>query len=176
MKNLFILLTFLMFNCKGQNSEIQLKDLEFNSIFAQTEHDSVNIYSLLGLGFFKAPSSSDAETVIKNWIQNNKDAKVTLISTLKNPKSNVNYIWLTDANGQTINEYLVARGCFPGGAMMRPQTFEEMSRDEQEMYRENGVEWNVEVEVDRELYEVFVERIRAAEEIARKSRLGIWGK
>ncbi|NNT73248.1 hypothetical protein HKT18_13570 [Flavobacterium sp. IMCC34852] len=174
MRKLFTLLflVIMLQSCKSQSDKINLNELEFKSIFGENKKDSLNVYCLLGTGFFRAPTSENADELIQNWIDKNKDAKVVLISTLVDKKANINYCWLIDKNGETINEYLIKNGCFPGGTMMRPNTYKELSETEKKIYTPEDS--NVIVHVDKEKYDQFIEKIKSAEILARESKLGIW--
>ena len=105
-------------------------------------------------------------------MQNHPDAEVILVSTLDEPKHKMTYCWLVD-KGDTINNYMIKRGCYPGGTMMRPQTYEEMSAKMKAVY--NNVEKpNIKVHIDKKSYDKFIEQIKAAETFAETNKLGIW--
>lgn len=169
-----ILICFTFQNCKSQSQNIKLEDLKFESIFGQSKKDSLNVYCLLGTGFFRTPQSDNAEAMIKSWLDKNKDAKVIIVSTLVDNKANINYCWLVDKDGKTINEYLVTNGCFPGGTMMRPNTFKEMPKSEKKLYADHKP--NITVKIDKKSYDEFIEKIKLAETFAHENKLGIWEK
>lgn len=173
MKHFLILfLALSLQSCNGQKTEVTLKDLEFNSIFGTTKKDSTNVYCLLGTGFFKTPRSKNSDELIDDWISKNKDAKVVLVSTIVDGKANINYCWLVDSKDKTINEYLIQNGCFPGGTMMRPNTYEEMSKEEKKTYSEEKP--NILVHIKKKEYDEFIERIKLAENDAKENKLGVW--
>jgi hypothetical protein len=170
-----LVIFFIIFatqNCKSQDYKVKLKELNFKSIFGEDEKDSKNIYCLLGTGFFRTPRSENAEQLIQDWIERNNDAKVILVSTIVKNNGNVNYCWLVDKNGETINEYLVQNGCFPGGTMMRPNTYKEMSKKEKKMFTNEKP--NIIVIIDKNSYDEFIIKIKLAETFARENKLGIW--
>lgn len=170
--SLIIFIAFTLQSCLGQDIKINLSELKFKSIFGEKEKDNVNVYCLLGTGFFRTPRSENADQLIQDWLEKNNDAKVILVSTLVDKKGNINYCWLVDKNGQTINEYLVHNGCFPGVTMMRPNTFSEMSKEERKMYADEKP--NIIVQIDKKSYDEFIEKIKLAETFARENKLGIW--
>lgn len=173
MRHFLLLLVILTLQiCNGQSNKISLKDLKFNSIFGTTAKDSTNIYCLLGTGFFRAPRSDNSDELINDWISKNKDAKVVIISTISDGKPNINYCWLVDSNGKTINEYLIENGCFPGGTMIRPKTYKEMSKQERKIYRDEKPK--IVVSIDKRIYDEFIEKIKVAENNAKDKKLGIW--
>lgn len=173
MRHFLLLLVILTLQiCNGQSNKISLKDLKFNSIFGTTAKDSTNIYCLLGTGFFRAPRSDNSDELINDWISKNKDAKVVIISTIVDGKPNINYCWLVDSNGKTINEYLIENGCFPGGTMIRPKTYKEMSKQERKIYSDEKPK--IVVSIDKRIYDEFIEKIKVAENNAKDKKLGIW--
>jgi hypothetical protein len=175
MKNiiLFPLISIVLFlNCRGQPPKVLLSDLTFNSIFGFKKNDSINAYCLLGTGFFRTPRSDNSDSLVASWITKHPNAEMILISTLDEPKEKLHYCWLVDKD-DTINNYLVRNGCFPGGTMIRPQTYDEMSGEMKEMY--HGIEKpRIIVHIDRKSYERFIEQIKVAETFAENNKLGIW--
>ena len=174
MKKLILIffISFTLQNCIGQDNKINLNELKFKSIFGEREKDSMNVYCLLGTGFFRTPRSENANQLIQDWLEKNKDAKVIIVSTLVENKGNINYCWLIDKNGQTINEYLIHNGCFPGGTMLRPNTYKEMSKQERKAYAHEKP--NLIVQIDKKSYDEFIEKIKLAETFAHENKLGIW--
>ena len=57
--------------------------------------------------------------------------------------------------------------------MQRPKTWKEMSRKEKKIYDEHTYE---EVHVSDKEYQGFIEKLKVAEEYARKNKLGIWAE
>lgn len=84
------------------------------------------------------------------------------------------YCWLIDGK-DTINNYLIKNGCFPGGTMMRPETYEEMSIEMKEIYKEVPKP-EIIFHVDKNTYDTFIEQIKIAETFAEQNKLGIWKK
>lgn len=72
------------------------------------------------------------------------------------------YCWLIDGT-DTINNYLIKNGCFPGGTMMIPEPLEDQSS-------------SMTVHIEEPVYHNFIEQIKAAEIFAEKNQLGIWKK
>ena len=96
------------------------------------------------------------------------------ISTLDGPKkSKIVYCWLVDKM-DTINNYLIKNGCFPGGTMMRPPTYDEMSDEMKSVYRKDNS--RIFVHIDKKSYDTFIEQIKVAENYAETNKLGIWDK
>jgi len=90
------------------------------------------------------------------------------------PDSKMTYCWLVDSK-DTINNYLIKNGCFPGGTMMRPETYDEMSKEMKEVYKDMPKP-NIIVHVDKKTYDNFIEQIKVAETFAEQNKLGIWKK
>jgi hypothetical protein len=76
----------------------------------------------------------------------------------------------------TLNNYLVRQGCYPGGTMQRPETWEEMSDREKEIYKDlqEKEKLNIIVHIDKKAYENFIEQIKSSEKYASDNKLGIW--
>ncbi|MBI3232850.1 MAG: hypothetical protein HYZ42_02220, partial [Bacteroidetes bacterium] len=94
---------------------------------------------------------------------------------IKDKDSKMVYCWVID-NKDTLNNYLIKNGCFPGGTMMRPKTWDEMEKLERELYEGTGEKPDVKVYVDKKTYDVFIEQIKTAELYAKENNLGIWLK
>ncbi len=85
------------------------------------------------------------------------------------------YCWVVD-NKDTLNNYLIKNGCYPGGTMMRPKTWDEMEKWEKDLYFDTDEKPDVRVFVDKKAYDSFIEQIKIAEQFARDNKLGIWLK
>ncbi len=185
MRHSLILLTFLfgflLQSCTGQKKaeEILVTDLTFSSIFGENKNDSLHIYCLLGTGYFRTLRSDNSDSLIKVWLTQHPHAKVISIAThgptmTDYPDSKMTYCWLVDGK-DTINNYLIKNGCFPGGTMMRPETYDEMSKEMKKIYK-GMPKPNIIVHVDKKVYENFIEQIKMAETFAEQNKLGIWKK
>jgi hypothetical protein len=176
----YILVFILIFQaCKGKNSKfkIPLSDLHFNSIFAGSKTDTMHAYCLLGSGYFRAPTSNNADSLINDWLAKHPNAEVISVAThgptlSDYPNSKMTYCWIIDKQ-DTINNYLIRKGCFPGGTMTRPKTWIEMSEQEKAIWGEDP---KIIVHVDKAAYEKFLDQISAAEDYAKQNRLGVWNK
>lgn len=169
-------------SCSGQEKKEPLKiaDFEFKSIFGMTSKEPKNTYCLLGTGFFRAPSAANSDSLIIEWIKVHPNATVVPVSSLgqveiKDPETTMTYCWVID-NKDTLNNYLIKNGCFPGGTMMRPKTWDEMEKWEKELYEDTDEKPDVKVFIDKKTYDNFIEQIKSAELIARENKLGIWLK
>jgi hypothetical protein len=185
MKKIFItcLTILILTSCNGQtkatDDELNVSDLKFRSFFGFHPIDSTNVFSLLGSGFFRTPRSENSDSLIDAWIENHPNAKVVPVTSLgptmiADRNSKMTYCWVIDKE-DTLNNYLIRSGCFPGGTMQRPQTWREMTKEEKLMFEEKDKP-SVTVYVDRKIYDEFLSQIRLAEIFARKNELGIWKK
>lgn len=137
MKHLIILTSIILTftSCNGQEKQVEqlkLSDFKFESIFGTTASEPKTTYSLLGTGFFRTPHSNNSDSLITSWINKHPEAVVIPISAfgpvkLKDPESKMKYCWVIDQK-DTLNNYLIKEGCFPGGTMMRPKTWDEMEK------------------------------------------------
>lgn len=169
-------------SCNGQTNTTEkhyLKNFKFDGYFGYQNDDKNTSYCLLGQGFFRTPHSSNSDSLLKSWLTNHPNAIVVSVSTLatpekSNPKLNLTYCWIID-NNDTLNNYLIRQGCYPGGTMQRPQSWDEMSRKEKELYK-NMDKPKVTVHIDKKTYGIFIEQIESAETYSRDNKLGIWAK
>jgi hypothetical protein len=167
--------------CFSQTQKVLLNELSFKSIFATSKNDSLHIYCLLGTGFLKTPHSDNSDSLITDWINKNQEALVIPISTFgptETEKEEKNwlftYCWLV-AKYDTINNFLIRNGCYPGGTMMRPETWEEMSEEQKNYYIEHKIDKpDIIVHINKKKYEDFIEQIKIAQKYAEKNKLGIW--
>ncbi len=172
-------LVAIMMSCTGQtiSNNLSLTDFTFSSIFGTIKTDSTNAYCLLGTGFFRTPRSDNSDSLIADWINKHPKAIIIPVSSFgpsmnDDNKSKITYCWLVDGN-DTINNYLIRNGCFPGGTMQRPQTWSEMTRKEKSNYRGDDKP-NISVLIDKSSYDNFIEQIKTAEIFASENKLGIW--
>jgi hypothetical protein len=162
-QTIFLLyMSAIMANCGGQTTSkyLTLADVTFNSIFGTAKTDSSNTYCLLGSGFFRTPRSDNSDSLIIDWITKHPKTFVIPISSIgptmvDDKNSKMTYCWLVDGN-DTINNYLIRNGCFPGGTMQRPH------------------EPKVKVLIDKKSFDNFIEQIKVAQKYASDSKLGIW--
>ncbi|SMC52270.1 hypothetical protein [Moheibacter sediminis] len=184
MKQIIVLifsLSILFFcNCKGQEKEKSLKitDFEFNLIFGSNANYPKNTYCLLGSGFFRPPSAENTKSLISEWLKKHPDAIVVSVSSfgpvdVDEPESKIVYSWVIDKQ-DTLNNYLIRNGSFPGGTMMRPKTWDEMEKWQKELYEDSDEKSDVEVYIDHKTYDNFIEQIKSAELYARKNKVRIW--
>jgi len=180
---LVIALFFLTLNSSnGQEKKEPLKitDFEFKSVFGATAKEPKNNYCLLGTGFFRAPSSANSDSLITAWVKAHPKAIVVPVSSLRqvetnDPELTFTYCWVID-NKDTLNNYLIKNGSFPGGTMMRPKTWNEMEKWEQELYEDTDERPDVKVFIDKKTYDNFIEQVKSAEKFARENKLGVWLK
>lgn len=177
---LFFLLTIN--SCIGQETRISLKisDFKFESIFGMNSKEPKITYCLLGSGFFRTPRSNNSDSLINDWIKGHPDAMVVSVSSfglteIKDPESKMVYCWVIDRQ-DTLNNYLIRNGCFPGGTMERQKTWDEMEKWEKELYEDTDEKPNVKVYLSKKTYDNFIEQIKSAEIFAKENKLGIWLK
>lgn len=182
MKQLIIITSILLtfYACKGQEKkkELKLADFKFKSIFGSTSSEPKTTYCLLGTGFFRAPGSNNSDSLTANWINLHPSAIVVPVSSfgpteIDDPETKMVYCWVIDQN-DTLNNYLIRKGCFPGGTMMRPETWSEMEKWEKELYEDTDEKPDVKVYMDKKAYDTFIEQIKSAELFAQENKLGIW--
>lgn len=142
------------------------------------KNEPKNVYCLLGSGFFKTPRSNNSDSLIKIWLQKHTLSLVFSISSfgpleINDKESRMIYCWIIEGQ-DTLNNYLIRNGCFPGGTMIRPQTWDELDKREKDLYNDLDEKPDVKVYVDKKTYDNFIEQIKNAEQFAKKNKLGIW--
>lgn len=115
-----------------------------------------NMYTLMGAGFLRRPTSPDFDRIVAEWLASHPEAKVVVVDVSGpllegKPESTLVYVWIVDG-AENLNVHLVERGACEG-AMMQPF----------------GT-----VLVDPEPLESFRLRVLEAGQRARAARLGIW--
>lgn len=167
-------------SCNGQDKKefLKITDFKFKSIFGATTKESKKNYCLLGTGFFRTPRSANSDSLITEWIKAHPNAFVVPISSIghiktKDSETSLIYCWVID-NKDTLNNYLIKNGCFPGGTMMRPKTWDEMEKWEKELYEDTNEKPDIKVFIDTKTYVNFIEQIKSAELFARENKFGIW--
>jgi len=175
---LFLLLT--LNSCKGQTAKepLRISDFKFKSIFGTISKEPKNTYCLLGSGFFRTPRSENSDSLIIDWLSKHRNAFVFPVSSfgpsqIQEQDSKIIYCWVIDRK-DTLNNYLIKNGCFPGGTMIRPKAWDEMEKSEKQSYEDEKPD--VKVFVDKKGYNIFIEQIKTAEQYARENKLGIWLK
>jgi hypothetical protein len=155
--------------------KLHAKDLAFESIFASVPTDSSSTYCLLGTGFFRAPSSKNADSLIADWLIRHPNANIVPVSTLTSiqkdePKHAITYCLLIDDH-DTINNYLIRNGCYQGGTMVRP---EPLSKEDKEFEKQISENDTLTYDLDKKSYDIYIEQIKADEIFAKTNKLGIW--
>ncbi len=178
---IIILKILIQLTCFGQqqNDELKLADFKFESIFGYQNADSSNIFCLLGQGFFRTPRSENSDSIIQDWLVKHDNAKIIPVSSFgptmnDDPNSKMTYCSIVDKN-DTLNIYLIKQGCFPGGTMQRPETWDEMKKWEKDLY-EDTEKPVVKVFISKRDYKSFIDKIIVAENYAEQNKLGIYNK
>jgi hypothetical protein len=180
---LLVVVILLVSSCREETSAttdtLYLKDFKFESYFGHRAGDATNTYCLLGQGFFRTPQSKNSDSLLSAWLIKHPEAIVIKITSFatdqeSNPEPQLVYCWIIDGN-DTLNNYLIRQGCYPGGTMQRPKTWEEMSDEERKFYGEEEKP-KVTVHIDKRSYDTFINQIKVAEIYARENELGIWSE
>ena len=168
-KALFLILAVIsLVGCEGQTEKFSLQDVKFQSIFGTNAKNPKQVFCLQGTGFFRADRSENADSMINNWISEHPNAEIIPVSST----DEMTYCWVVDKT-DNLNVFLIKNGCFPGGTMVRPQTYKEMSPEMKSVYPKN---YNLLVHIEKSKYDAFIQQIKQAEISAKKERLGIWSK
>lgn len=172
-----ILLLFILWSCSQNNTqtELTIKEVEFDGIFGSTELDSTSVYCLLGMGYFRAPSSDNIDSVITAWINEHPNAIVKPIyssgpSLTDEPESRIIYCWVIDGTAN-LNLWLAEQGCTHGINLQYPtkkikKQLGMTGKDFKDQYEK--------VYVNKAEYEQFIELAQRATNKAFENKRGIW--
>jgi len=178
---LIISIITTLYSCiekEKQQKELKLSDFEFNSIFGTNASEPNSTYCILGTGFFRTPRSENSDKLIENWLKQHPNAIVVPVSSFGPtesdiPESKMVYCLIIDQK-DTLNNYIIKEGCFPGGTMIRPRTWDEMEEWEKELYEDSDEKIDIQILIDKKVYDTFIEQIKVAELFAQENKLGIW--
>src|SRR5688500_2316208 len=111
-------------------------------------------------GGFLAPTSKALGNLMQSWLAEHPSAESIVVYTLDGmrtdvPDSKMKAVWIVDG-GENLNLHLVRMGAVPAGTMV-------LNRGDKTSLAENQ-------------YADFAKRVWAAEGMARKEKIGIWGE
>jgi endonuclease YncB( thermonuclease family) len=179
--------------CNAQDQArdaVPAHELTFTEIFASRPGDA-RTYFLLGGGWLRTIQSGNPGKFISGWLKAHPSAIAKPVSRMfsTNTKSKQTseevYIWVEDGK-QSLNEDLVRQGVFPAGVMYdmvdNRKGLDELLKDPKladtkaqiEKEREEAPQDIAERLMPDAEYQADMQRIEAAEALARKEKLGIW--
>jgi hypothetical protein len=128
--------------------------------FGYRKEEPHNTYILMTQGGFRAPTSTNLESLIRSWLREHPNADLILVYTIEPmmttiPDSKMKSVWVVDGE-DNLNIHLVRMGGCPAGTMLL-----------------NGGD---KTPVTREDYEAFSKKVIEAEGLAKKEKLGIWSE
>lgn len=176
-KGCTILLGLIVY-CLTSYGQLTVKEFAFDSWFGyELNGKTQTVHSLLGTGFFRAPRAENTDSLISAWTKEHPDAFVIPVYTsgptmTGSKESKMIYSWVVDKY-DTLNILLVRNGCIPGGTMQRPETWDEMDKEERKLWHDNKKPKEI-VHVDSKVYKDFLDEVAKAETEARNNKLGIW--
>jgi WG containing repeat len=126
-------------------------------------YDSTNpgeIYSLLGAGFLRAPTSDDIDSIIERWNEAHPNARVVIVADYgpvfeDQPDSRFCWVWLVDGEAN-LNLELVRQGACEAGTMGIPPL------------------GSTQLLVSESDYDRFRKELPEVERLAKQDGLGIW--
>lgn len=136
-----------------------ISDIKWAGMIGIRQAEPRVMYLLMGSGWLSNPIRDDVDKVIGEWLRAHPKAKIVPVSTTTSAEtadsaeSKMIYVWVVDG-GENLNLVLVQKGCCPGGVM--------------------GVSAGGKLEVPEKEYEGFLDKVRAAETLARREKLGVW--
>lgn len=107
--------------------------MTFDYIMGHQKNDTLHTWCILGMDFVKPHASDNAQKTVANWIATHKNATVIPVCSF-GPPANMDvtkklfiFCWIVDGK-DTLNNYLVRNGCFPGGVMFAYDQWEERNK------------------------------------------------
>ena len=171
------LLLLIFWSCLQTNAQTELtvEQVKFDGIFGSTELDSTFVYCLLGIGYFRAPSSDNIDSVITAWIDQHPNAIVKPIYTsgpslTDEPESRITYCWVIDGT-DNLNLWLAKQGCTHGMNLQYP------TREVKKQLGMTGKGFKGQYEkvhINKAEYEQFIELAHEATNEAFENKKGIW--
>jgi hypothetical protein len=162
---LVILLSSVIHSCAAE--VVKAIEVKWDSIFGVNE-DTEEMYCLVASGWMKAPRSSESDQVITNWLKLHTNATVTIVNQYRETDNSTSsptykYVWVQDETN-SLNLHLVRTGCWPSGVMLDWKDSSPSLIDKSQFER---------LISDAE-YNDFRKQLIAAEEYAKKTKLGIY--
>ena len=150
----FLLLgTLALASCGRSIKAIPIQELRFQSIFASYPQHKNEEYCLENTGFFRAPITENADSIIQGWIRQHPGAIAIPVATIdRDMSSTFTFCWVI-AGQDTLNNELVRKGCIPGSTML--------GRSDR---------------IDEKDYRKFIDQIKEAESQAQAGKRGIWNR
>jgi hypothetical protein len=143
----------------AQPSGVAASSVTWKGFFGSNHSKPDVVYSLLGVGYFRAPTSRNIDTLVKQWLVAHPGAK--LIAAWDNgepmfvdkPDSRLIWAWLVDGESN-LNLELVRQGACPAGTQAAPDA--------------------AHVLISEGAYRQFESQLPALEKLAKQDKRGIW--
>ncbi len=160
------LILLLLTGAAHAQETFPVSQLRFNAIFASRPHGNA-VYCLLGNGFFRTPQSGEEDSIIKAFLAAHTNAQVVPVTVTvpAPPPRTMIYAWVEDGEAN-LNVTLVREGAFPGPVMRDAIDAGLAAVVKDKPYRL--------IADDR--YRAFIERVKAAEDAARREHKGVWSE
>lgn len=141
-----------------QKSGIAASSITWGGHFGSNRSKPNIVYSLLAYGFFRAPTSDNIDSLIKEWTAAHPKARLIPViefgpAVTDQPDSKLIWVWLVD-DVSNLNHELVRKGAVPGGTMVAPD--------------------NTHVLVPTREYARFESMLPKLEKLAKRKKIGIW--
>lgn len=166
-----LIVVFTFIGCSTNPKSIS--ELKFNGIVAQSEKEPGTLYYLIGNGFNIATSASSTDSIVNSWIQKHPEALVQPIYAFGKNEVTMKFCLVFDG-ADTLNNYLIRQGCYEANAMRIPNSWNEIIVDDRRLIESlPGVPF-FEIYLGEEAQISFQEQITAAENKAKKNKIGLW--
>ncbi len=155
-----MLTALLLSGCSG----LRASDIEWSGPLGQRKSDPSTLYWLMGNGMMLAPTTTDIEQRVADWVARHPSARVLPVVTNgpwdgpweeDNPRSRWSYVWLKDGES-CLNLELVRDGVCPGRTMTACE--------------------GDSLQVPEADYDAFLQKAWKAEQEAIGAKRGVWAK
>lgn len=161
---------------------ILASNIQWRGVYGQREEEPSTVYFLIDYFFFPDEMSDDIDQVIAQWLAVHPRARAVPVFTVFSEENEAGsktrslwdlfgtaraqfvHVWVLDGD-ECLNSHLVRRGCCPADSM-------DIISDWRQHATEAG--FYCQLLVSEERYRKFIKKVSAAQEQARKEKLGIW--
>ena len=170
-----LLLLISVLGFAQQPKKLKLSEMKFDFIMGHKIVDTTHVWCILGMDFVTPHASDNARNMLVTWMAKHKNADVIPVCAFGPPKNVAAsprlfiFCWIVDKK-DTLNNYLVKNGCFPGGIMFAYDQWEIRNKTAPK----NTTLPEIYIYVAKKSYEDYKGQIIMNERFAHDNKLGLW--
>lgn len=169
--NLLFVLAALLASCTSGPSKVS--ELSFTDMVGQSDDAKGTLFHLTGTGFNESSRAAETEVIVNDWIKNHPEAEIIPVYAFGKGEVQMKFCLFVDGS-DTLNNYMVRKGCYAADYMKAFKTWEEISSSDKMLIESLPGEQFVEFYLSDEEYNNFQNQIQAAERAAKNDKLGVW--